>query len=173
MTWELDPKAQRALVAVNLVLCREGTRYLYVRRANTNWFDGHWNFPAGHVDERETPIEAAIREAREELGIVVQPEDCEVEGVIHQAQGFMDLAYIDYFILLHKWEGEPRNCEKKADRLEWTDTYPSRFTPQLEIWRTKRKGQGVFMVFVPAGVGLNWVRVQQDWLKTVRPRTDL
>lgn len=32
---------------------------------------GQWNWPAGHVDEGETPEIAAVREAREEVGLDV------------------------------------------------------------------------------------------------------
>ena len=33
--------------------------------------DGYWGFPKGHLEERETPIQAAIREVQEETGFVV------------------------------------------------------------------------------------------------------
>ena len=32
--------------------------------------------PKGHVDPGETPIEAAVREVREETGIVAEPDGC-------------------------------------------------------------------------------------------------
>ena len=32
-----------------------------------------WTFPSGKVDERETASEAAVREAREEVGVTVVP----------------------------------------------------------------------------------------------------
>ena len=33
--------------------------------------DGYWGFPKGHLEERETPIQAAIREVQEETGFIV------------------------------------------------------------------------------------------------------
>jgi len=35
-----------------------------------------WNFPGGHVEPGETPLEAAIREIAEEFEIVLAPENC-------------------------------------------------------------------------------------------------
>jgi len=51
---------------VILVLRRDGDedRFLIL-----NQTDGHWSFPKGHAQERETPRESAIRELREETGI--------------------------------------------------------------------------------------------------------
>ena len=33
--------------------------------------DGYWGFPKGHLEEGETPIQAAIREVQEETGFIV------------------------------------------------------------------------------------------------------
>jgi 8-oxo-dGTP diphosphatase len=35
-----------------------------------------WNFPGGHVEPNETPLEAAIREIAEEFEIVLDPGNC-------------------------------------------------------------------------------------------------
>jgi 8-oxo-dGTP diphosphatase len=35
-----------------------------------------WNFPGGHVEPNETPLEAAIREIAEEFEISLNPSDC-------------------------------------------------------------------------------------------------
>lgn len=42
-------------------------RYLIIRQKN----DSHWGFPKGHVEERETERETAIREVKEETGLSV------------------------------------------------------------------------------------------------------
>lgn len=39
--------------------------YLIIRQKN----DSHWGFPKGHIEERETENETAIREVKEETGL--------------------------------------------------------------------------------------------------------
>ncbi len=53
-----------------VALERDG-RVLMVRRARDP-FAGCWEFPGGYVDLGETPMMAAVREAREELGVDVE-----------------------------------------------------------------------------------------------------
>jgi 8-oxo-dGTP pyrophosphatase MutT (NUDIX family) len=44
-------------------------RVLFIRRAD----DGRWGLPAGAVDPGESPVDAIVREVREETGLVVRP----------------------------------------------------------------------------------------------------
>ena len=46
-------------------------RLLVQRRAD----DGTWGLPGGFVDPNESPRETAVRETREETGLVVKPEE--------------------------------------------------------------------------------------------------
>lgn len=46
-------------------------RILLQRRAD----DGTWCLPGGYLDPNESPSEAAVREAREETGLVVEPTE--------------------------------------------------------------------------------------------------
>jgi 8-oxo-dGTP diphosphatase len=70
-------------VAVHLFFFRDD-RVLLLRRFNTGWEDGKYSVPAGHVDVGESVTEATIREAREEVGITLKPEDIEVIHVMHR-----------------------------------------------------------------------------------------
>jgi ADP-ribose pyrophosphatase YjhB (NUDIX family) len=51
------------------VLVRDGTRLLLVRHSG---FDGQWGVVGGAVEVRESPAEAAVREAAEEIGVEVE-----------------------------------------------------------------------------------------------------
>jgi ADP-ribose pyrophosphatase YjhB (NUDIX family) len=62
----IDPK-----IAVGTIIRTVSGRIVLVRRAIEPGY-GKWVFPGGYVDRGETLPSAAIREAREECGLVVQ-----------------------------------------------------------------------------------------------------
>lgn len=56
----------------SMFIVNEKEEVLFVREGKETMRD-RWNFPGGHMEEGETPEIAAIREAREETGIVAVP----------------------------------------------------------------------------------------------------
>ena len=50
----------------------EAGRLLLGRRAGKPW-QGHWDTPGGFVEEGEHPLEALVRELREETGLDIEP----------------------------------------------------------------------------------------------------
>ncbi len=116
--------------AVHLFLI-EGDRVLLNRRCNTGYEDGKYSVPAGHLDGGEEVKAAAIREASEEIGISLAPEDLEVVGVMHRKS---DDERIDFFLTAHRWSGEITNREpEKCDDLAWfpLDQLPPNFVPYV------------------------------------------
>src|ERR1700730_7165219 len=69
----------RAAVAIALVEADHGadaTALLLTRRAaGLRAHRGQWALPGGRCDEGETPVEAALRELHEELGLELGPKD--------------------------------------------------------------------------------------------------
>lgn len=61
---------QRHAVVVHLLVEAQG-RLLLLQRAGTGRADGCWAPPGGHLEAGETPLAAARRECREEVGIDV------------------------------------------------------------------------------------------------------
>ena len=107
---------QSFLVAVHVFLLRDGN-VLLLRRFNTGFADGRYSVPAGHLDGNESVVAAAIREAREEVGVVLQPADLTVVGVMHRREGD---ERIDFFLAVTRWEGEIVNAEpEKCDEVAW------------------------------------------------------
>ncbi|MEM7095326.1 MAG: CoA pyrophosphatase [Actinomycetota bacterium] len=51
-----------------------GASLLITRRGNLAAHARQWAFPGGRIDEGETPLEAAIREAEEEVGLALRPD---------------------------------------------------------------------------------------------------
>ncbi len=101
---------------------------LLLRRFNTGYEDGNYSVIAGHLDGGEEVIAAMIREAREEAGIEIAPEDIRVVGVMHR---HTSPERIDFFLVASKWINEPRNCEPdRCDELAW---YPLERLPENVI----------------------------------------
>jgi 8-oxo-dGTP pyrophosphatase MutT (NUDIX family) len=79
--------------------------------------DGHYSVPAGHLDGEESVRMAGAREAREEIGVRIDPGDMTFAGVFHRHS---DDERVDFFFHVQKWEGEPVNAEPgKCDDLRW------------------------------------------------------
>ena len=56
--------------AVHLILIKEDKILIQKRKGSKLW-PGYYALPAGHVDEGENQYDAIIREAQEELGILI------------------------------------------------------------------------------------------------------
>ena len=126
--------------AIHLFLVCEG-RVLLLRRQNTGYEDGNYSVVAGHLDGGETVEAAARREAWEEAGIRILPQDLRVVGVMHRRS---DDERIDFFLVAERWQGAVTNCEpQKCDRLAWfpVDDLPENVIPYVRrAWRNYRRG---------------------------------
>jgi len=119
------------LAAAHLLLFDDEERLLMLRRANTGYEDGKWSLPAGHIDRGESAVAAAVREAKEELGIDVQPSDVAFQLVMHKADPVDAAERIDFFFTVRTWSGVPTNREPhKCDGLSW---FPIEDRPELTI----------------------------------------
>lgn len=113
------PRRHSETVDVHLVL-RRGEEVLLARRANTGYADGLLHVPSGHLEDGEDVRSGMIREAREEIGIELTPEDLTAALVMqHRAPG--GEARIGWFFVApYGSGGEPVNREPhKCSELAW------------------------------------------------------
>ncbi|MFF2008687.1 trifunctional class I SAM-dependent methyltransferase/NUDIX hydrolase/VOC family protein [Streptomyces sp. NPDC058195] len=81
------PHRHTEVVDVHLIL-RRGSEVLLARRAGTGYADGLLHAPSGHVEDGEDVREAVIREAAEEIGVELGPEELRVALVMqHRGPG--------------------------------------------------------------------------------------
>ena len=105
--------------AVFLVFEDDG-KILLLRRANTGYSDGKFSLPAGHVDGKEPAHVAAVREAKEEVGVDVLPEDLELVHTQHRRADEAEYERIDLYFRVRKYTGTITNMEpEKCDELRW------------------------------------------------------
>lgn len=116
--------------AVHLFLVQR-EKILLLRRFNTGYEDGNYSVPAGHLDGNEEIISATIREAKEECGIEIAPDDCHIVQVMHRKSND---ERIDFFVTANKWSGDIINAEPhKCDELKWVemDHLPGNVIPYI------------------------------------------
>lgn len=112
----LAQKRLTASVNVYLILIKED-QVLLLLRQNTGYLDGHWAFPAGHVEAGESAKEALAREAEEELGITLSIDALHVVHVMHRKTNRMN---VDLFFECDQWSGELKNQEpKKCAKIDF------------------------------------------------------
>jgi mutator protein MutT len=118
--------------AVYLILTKDN-KILLSRRHNTGYFDGYYSFPAGHLDGGETLKQAMVREAKEEIGILLNLEDLELVHTMNRR--IPDNERMDLFFTSKKWEGEPKIMElNKCDDLTWVglNNLPQNIIPYIK-----------------------------------------
>ncbi|MDQ0209198.1 NUDIX hydrolase [Alkalicoccobacillus murimartini] len=103
--------------SVHLLFQREN-EILLLQRQNTGFEDGNWSVVAGKIDPNEDMLTAVQREAKEEVGVVIDRQDIEVAGVLHRLSG--ELNWVDFFVRITEWKGTPYNAEPdKSSALAW------------------------------------------------------
>ncbi|OGN27518.1 MAG: hypothetical protein A3A33_04830 [Candidatus Yanofskybacteria bacterium RIFCSPLOWO2_01_FULL_49_25] len=105
--------------ATHLLLIKDN-KVLLLLRKNTGWRDGEYSVPAGHIEPNENARLAMVREAREEVGLAIAPEDLRFSSIVHRHAP--DREYMDFFFTLSEWDGEVKNGEPdKCEALAWYD----------------------------------------------------
>lgn len=130
----MNEKRNKMTPVVGIIFEQEG-KVLLSKRKNTGIHDGYYDIPAGHVEEAESPSEAAIREVYEEIGVTVLPEDLEFVSVQHRKKRDETGDRIDFFFKANKWQGQPSICEpEKCEDLAFVplSEYFGKITPHVE-----------------------------------------
>ena len=85
-------------VTVHLLFFRED-QVLLLRRFNTGYADGQYSVPAGHLDGGESVMDAAAREAEEEVGVGIELSDMTFSTVMHRME---EEERVDFFVHVHQ-----------------------------------------------------------------------
>jgi len=101
-----------------LVLRRPDGRVLLGRRSGVAYGSGLWGLPGGHAVRGETWAAAAVREAHEEVGVVVREDDLVPLGVSRYDDRGMQ--GVDAFFVATTWEGVPAPLEECSE-VGWFD----------------------------------------------------
>ena len=95
---------------INLIIKKDDKVLLFFRNDGFfNYDGGWWVLPAGHIEQGETARAAAIREAKEELDINIDPEDIKLVHVTSNLASRTES--FDFYFMVSRYTGTIRNCE--------------------------------------------------------------
>lgn len=104
----------------------------------------YYKFPGGGIEQGESPVEAMIRETREEAGLVVKPETVREYGYVHRVQRSSsdetECFVQDNFYYL--CDAEKEIAAQKLDGYESEEHYTLEFVaPETAIGKNRSVGQ--------------------------------
>ncbi|CAN5300371.1 hypothetical protein BH10PAT2_BH10PAT2_2660 [soil metagenome] len=96
----------------------QGDELLLILRNNTGWLDGHYSVPGGVKEPGETLSQAVIREAQEEVGLTVKPEDLFLAHIMHNFTTGAE--WMGAFFIARDWSGTETLMEPhKHSEVRW------------------------------------------------------
>ena len=124
------------VIGVHLYLARpDGTVLLGLRHPDAAFAPSTWHVLAGHC-EQESAITCLTREAREEAGLLIQPQDVELVHVVHHVDQAGDQPRMGLFFRAQTWTGEPelREPDKCTQWKFWDPTaLPQDLVPYTRV----------------------------------------
>ena len=123
------------LVAWAIVQRPDGA-ILLARRSKVSYGNGLWGLPGGHVEDDETLPEAAAREAREEVGVRLDPASLVSLGLTRyvDSSGGEVVRGLDAFYLATSWQGQPQPVSECSE-VGWF--LPDALPPDALPWLGK------------------------------------
>ena len=138
---------KRVGAGLGVILEKDGKILLGMRHPDPNKADsvfrssGEWCLPGGKLDFGETLEEGAIREVKEETGIIIKnPKVISIHNCKNEHAHFMTAG-----LITHEWEGEAKVMEPD-EIVEWkwfniNDLPYPRYFPSFEVIENFIKGK--------------------------------
>lgn len=122
-------------IASYVLLKQEGKFAFVLRGENTKWMQGFYSLPSGKIEVNEAASAAAIREAKEEVGISIKPDKLRhVLTMQRNDAGNTYQEWVDFFFEATGWEGVVHNAEPHMhDAVAWftLDELPKNIVPNV------------------------------------------
>lgn len=118
------------------IILKKNNHVLLVKRTNTDWASGYWNFPGGLFEENETLVAAAAREAHEEVGVAINQNDLQLIHVMQTRKtATHNKEILGFYFLASKWSGtEVNNEPHRHSEIGWfeIDNLPKQITEHAQ-----------------------------------------
>ncbi|MBK8976922.1 MAG: CoA pyrophosphatase [Planctomycetes bacterium] len=149
--WDRRPGLRDAAVLVPWFTAADGDRILFTRRRDDlPTHPGQISFPGGARDSGETPVQTALREAREEIGL--DPALVEVLGALPvrlSSSGFRVHAIVGRIPPDARLTADPREVaalvpfrvRELRDPARWREAPPPTDAARRPMWRFEANGE--------------------------------
>jgi len=117
------------------IIFRKAGKIAFVLRSNTDWMNGYYGLPAGKVEKNESFLAAAVREAKEEVGVKIVPANLKHLMTAHRIEP--DSIWVDIFFTPLTYGGELYNAEPHVhSELAWLDPkkLPGNIVPAVRFY---------------------------------------
>lgn len=160
------PDARPAAVLVALADDADGDAGVLLTRRSRRLrnHSGEISFPGGRLDPGESPEQASVREAHEEVGL--DPADVELVGELNHLATVVSRSYIVPIVARLPAQLDLRPASMEAERVLWV---PLRELVRPDTWRVERWGEP------PASRHLYFYELDDEtvWGATASMLTDL
>lgn len=124
------PKAVLNVIGVHLYLENSHSEVLLGMRHPDSLYAGNkWHFLAGHC-EQESAIACLVREADEEAGLLIRPQDAEFAHAVHLVDAPDTQPRLHLIFRVRRWTGHPEIREPEKC-LAWRWWHPDRLPKQI------------------------------------------
>lgn len=96
-------------------------KVLMHKRAKEKRFPNYWTGPGGHVDEDEDVLKAAIREVKEETGVIVKKKDIQLKSIAFHYHVDRKELYLIFIYRAHISSLKTIKNNEREGRSEWID----------------------------------------------------
>ena len=121
-----------SLIVVAVAIQRADGKFLLQRRPLGKEHGGLWEFPGGKIEAGESAKSALVREIKEELGLIIQPEDLQAAtfATSENAPGPAKPGIVILLYTCRFWQGDPAlSMDRRSAGLRQV---------RLQTWQCRR-----------------------------------